>query len=137
FLDLPLVGRFMMKEVKGIFMKSLDITVKGMTCASCVGRVERVLNKNPAINEASVNLATEKARVQFNPKEIKVEEIISLIEKAGYSASLEKETKEEKDEVLRKQKTNLIRSEEHTSELQSRENLVCLLLREQKKNKTS
>lgn len=100
----------MMKEVKGIFMKSLDITVKGMTCASCVGRVERVLNKNPAINEASVNLATEKARVQFNPKEIKVEEIISLIEKAGYSASLEKETKEEKDEVLRKQKTNLILS---------------------------
>lgn len=98
----------MIKEVKGIIMKSLDITVKGMTCASCVGRVERVLNKSSAIKEASVNLATEKARVQFNPKEIKVEEIIALIEKAGYSATLQKETKEEKDEELKKQKTNLI-----------------------------
>lgn len=91
-------------------MKSLDITVKGMTCASCVGRVERVLNKNSAIKEASVNLATEKARVQFNPNEIKIEEIISLIEKAGYTASLQEESKEKKDDELSKQKLGLILS---------------------------
>ena len=38
-----------------------ELSVEGMTCASCVGRVERVLKKLPGVQEAVVNLATEKA----------------------------------------------------------------------------
>jgi len=44
---------------------SLDLGISGMTCASCVGRVERALRKVPGVQEASVNLATESARIAF------------------------------------------------------------------------
>ena len=44
---------------------TLDIGIGGMTCASCVSRVERALKKVPGVQEASVNLATESARVSF------------------------------------------------------------------------
>jgi Cu+-exporting ATPase len=46
-----------------------DIGIGGMTCASCVGRVERALRKLPGVHEVSVNLATESARVQGQPPE--------------------------------------------------------------------
>src|SRR5687768_14487113 len=42
---------------------TFDLSVGGMTCASCVGRVERALQQVPGVREASVNLATESARV--------------------------------------------------------------------------
>jgi P-type Cu+ transporter len=45
----------------------IDLGIEGMTCASCVGRVERRLKKVPGVLEASVNLATELARVQVQP----------------------------------------------------------------------
>ena len=45
----------------------LDLGIGGMTCASCVGRVERVLRKQPGVQDATVNLATESARVQLLP----------------------------------------------------------------------
>ncbi len=44
---------------------SLDLGIGGMTCASCVGRVERALRKVPGVQDATVNLATESARVSF------------------------------------------------------------------------
>ncbi|MBU0748211.1 MAG: heavy metal translocating P-type ATPase [Gammaproteobacteria bacterium] len=44
---------------------SLDLGISGMTCASCVGRVERALRKVPGVQDASVNLATESARIDF------------------------------------------------------------------------
>ena len=46
-------------------VQSVDIGVSGMTCASCVGRVERALREVPGVQEASVNLATESARIAF------------------------------------------------------------------------
>jgi Cu+-exporting ATPase len=45
--------------------ESIDIGIGGMTCASCVGRVEKALNKVPGVTQATVNLATESARIQF------------------------------------------------------------------------
>jgi len=47
--------------------QELDLAIGGMTCASCSGRVERALRKVPGIEEATVNLATESARVRFAP----------------------------------------------------------------------
>lgn len=41
----------------------LDIGIGGMTCASCVARVEKALKKVPGVQEATVNLATESARI--------------------------------------------------------------------------
>jgi len=50
-------------EPAPIDLSTLDIGIGGMTCASCVGRVERALRKVPGVQQATVNLATESARV--------------------------------------------------------------------------
>ena len=45
--------------------QTLDLGIGGMTCASCVARVEKALKKVPGVHEASINLATESARVTY------------------------------------------------------------------------
>ncbi|CAB5689509.1 Copper-transporting P-type ATPase [Delftia tsuruhatensis] len=62
---------------------AIDLPVQGMTCASCVGRVERALKKLPGVTEAAVNLATEKASIRFEGAP-DVPAAIAAIEKAGY-----------------------------------------------------
>jgi Cu+-exporting ATPase len=62
---------------------AIDLPVQGMTCASCVGRVERALRKLPGVQEAVVNLATEKASIRFEGA-ADLTAAIAAIEKAGY-----------------------------------------------------
>jgi P-type Cu+ transporter len=62
----------------------LTIGVGGMTCASCVARVERALKKVPGVDSAAVNLATEKATVSYDATSAEVEALMSAIEGAGY-----------------------------------------------------
>ncbi|QNV37870.1 heavy metal translocating P-type ATPase [Rothia terrae] len=64
----------------------LNLNVGGMTCASCVGRVERKLRKLEGV-DASVNLPLESARV-IVPASISDDQIVQAVEKAGYSASV-------------------------------------------------
>ena len=68
--------------------KPLEIGVGGMTCAACVRRVENGLRKVPFVVDASVNLATERARVQFghSPSSGDVQAIRDVIAKLGYEA---------------------------------------------------
>ena len=61
-----------------------SLPIEGMTCASCVGRVERALQKMPGVVEASVNLATEAASVRSAPG-IGLADLRLAIEKAGYT----------------------------------------------------
>lgn len=63
---------------------SLDIG--GMTCASCVSRVEKALGKIPGVEAATVNLATEQARVRIKRGSSNLAEIIALVKKTGYEA---------------------------------------------------
>jgi len=63
---------------------TLDLGVAGMTCASCVGRVERALKKVPGVSDAVVNLATESARVTFAPSEQIEAQIRRAVRSAGY-----------------------------------------------------
>ena len=66
---------------------SLDIG--GMTCSSCVGRVEKALDKIPGVEAASVNLATEQAKIRVNADSgVKIDDIIALVQKTGYSAKI-------------------------------------------------
>ncbi len=64
-----------------------EINVLGMSCASCVGRVEKAINKLPGIVSSSVNLATERAHVEFEKSLVDVETILKTVEEAGYQAS--------------------------------------------------
>lgn len=89
--------------------QNLQFNVKGMSCASCVGRVERALKKNDAVIEASVNLATEKATVHFDDTRLKTRDVIDLIVKAGYEAELDK-GQERKTDSLKNEKVLIILS---------------------------
>jgi Cu+-exporting ATPase len=65
----------------------LELPISGMTCASCANRIERRLNKLDGVN-ASVNYATEKASVEFDPVAVGHEQLIAAVEAAGYQAAL-------------------------------------------------
>ncbi len=60
-----------------------------MTCASCVNRIERFLNRADGVSEATVNLATERATVRFDPVRIDRGGIVAAIEAAGYDVAAE------------------------------------------------
>jgi Cu+-exporting ATPase len=62
------------------------LEISGMTCASCVARVEKRLTRLDGV-VAEVNLATEKARVRY-PDAISIDELVAAVESAGYSATL-------------------------------------------------
>src|SRR5712692_8458943 len=64
--------------------REVILPVTGMTCASCVRRVEKALAKVPGVHEATVNLATEKAKVVFDPSAVSLEQLSAAVEKAGY-----------------------------------------------------
>ena len=62
----------------------VELPIQGMTCASCVGRVERVLRGEPGVAGADVNLALGRARVDFDPESTAPEAIAEAIRAAGY-----------------------------------------------------
>ena len=62
----------------------LAIPIEGMTCASCVNRIERFLNKTPGVESAAVNLATEVATIRFRTDVAGESDLVGAIESAGY-----------------------------------------------------
>ena len=58
--------------------------VKGMTCASCVNRIERAVTKLDGVVEATVNLATETASVDMNPDKVSLTDIYAAVDEVGY-----------------------------------------------------
>ncbi len=65
---------------------AVDISIDGMTCASCAARIEQKLNKLDGVT-ATVNFATEKARVEFGD-DVTPEQLVATVEEAGYRAHL-------------------------------------------------
>jgi Cu+-exporting ATPase len=65
----------------------LELPIDGMTCASCAARVERTLNKLDGVS-ASVNYATEKAAVEYDPAQVTTGALLEAVEQIGYSARL-------------------------------------------------
>jgi Cu+-exporting ATPase len=68
-------------------LQRTTLELEGMTCASCVARVERSLNALDGV-DASVNLATEQATVAYDSAQIAVDDLLRAVENAGYHASL-------------------------------------------------
>jgi Cu+-exporting ATPase len=66
----------------------VQLSLEGMTCASCATRIERKLNKLEGV-DASVNYATEQATVTYDPDRAAVDDLIHAVEAAGYRASVE------------------------------------------------
>ena len=81
----------------------VTIPIGGMTCAACAQRIEKAIEKLTGIIKVSVNLATEKATVEYDPQQIKLSAIKQCIEKTGYKAlEIDKNTVDE--DKVRKEK---------------------------------
>ena len=65
-------------------LAELVLPVEGMTCATCVNRIERFLHRAEGVSDATVNLATERASVRYDPSRIDRAGIVGAIEAAGY-----------------------------------------------------
>ncbi|BAV72757.1 copper-translocating P-type ATPase [Pseudomonas chlororaphis subsp. aurantiaca] len=76
---------------------SLELNIGGMTCASCVGRVERALSKVAGVTRVSVNLANERAHVDLLGQ-VDSADLIAAVDKAGYSATLWQAEHPERDD---------------------------------------
>ena len=86
-----------------------EFDITGMTCAACSNRIEKVLNKQPAIQNATVNLSTEVATVDYYPGNMDESDIIERIKKLGYDATLKSEEQyDRKENELRHKKYKLI-----------------------------
>lgn len=67
--------------------QTVELSIDGMTCASCVGRVERALSKVPGVSSVSVNLANERAHLELLGQ-VDTQTLLDAVSKAGYSASV-------------------------------------------------
>ena len=79
-----------------------------MTCAACAKAVERVTKKLDGVENSSVNIATEKANIEYDSSKIKLSQIKSAIEKAGYSIIEEKKESLVDEDKLRERDENFI-----------------------------
>ena len=67
-------------------INSVTLSIEGMTCQSCVSRIEKKTRELPGVEKISVNLATEKAVVEYRKNELKISEIVKFIDELGYKA---------------------------------------------------
>ena len=63
-------------------MSRVELPIQGMTCASCASRVERRLNRLEGVT-ATVNFATERAAVDYDPELVEPQALVSAVEQAG------------------------------------------------------
>ncbi len=65
----------------------VDLPITGMTCAACANRIEKKLNKQAGVETASVNFATSKATVEFNPQKTNISALIQTVKEVGYDTA--------------------------------------------------
>src|SRR5215207_4351175 len=68
---------------------TIDLRIDGMSCASCVGRVEKAIRAVPGVKAATVNLATERARVDVEPAVGALPSILEAVRRVGYEPAEE------------------------------------------------
>lgn len=81
----------------GVVKQKAEFEITGMTCAACSTRVEKGLNKMDGVASANVNLALERATVEYNPSEVSIRDIIEKVEKLGYGAHQKQDGEEPVD----------------------------------------
>ncbi|MFH1172926.1 MAG: heavy metal-associated domain-containing protein, partial [bacterium] len=69
--------------------QKISLKIQNMTCASCAATIERALKKTPGVKSININLASEKAYLEYDPAVIMPEQIKQAIAKAGYKSQEE------------------------------------------------
>ncbi|HEY3297949.1 MAG TPA: heavy metal-associated domain-containing protein, partial [Armatimonadota bacterium] len=73
-------------------MKTIELSVTGMDCASCAARIEKILSKLDGVESANVNLSTERATVTFDPGVTDEKRFVKLIRTFGYDVRTDRIT---------------------------------------------
>jgi Cu+-exporting ATPase len=81
-------------------MERADISIRGMSCAACVGRIEGVLRRRDGVGDASVNLMTQRGTVHFDPALLTPAAIASLVTESGFPSAVLKATDDAAVELL-------------------------------------
>jgi Cu+-exporting ATPase len=81
---------------QNIKMEKISLRVEGMTCASCVARVEKSIKKIDGVEDVAINLASEKATLSIDKSKVNIAEIKKVVEEAGYKVNLSSFEKDEK-----------------------------------------
>jgi P-type Cu+ transporter len=94
-------------------LKKTEFDITGMTCAACSARIEKVLNKQDGIQHATVNLALEKATIEYTPGTITIDQIIQKVDSIGYGATVKNDKNQEEQtdhklQEIQKQKRKFI-----------------------------
>ncbi|MBL4950670.1 copper-translocating P-type ATPase [Neobacillus sp. YIM B02564] len=95
----------------GVLTEKAEFDVFGMTCAACSSRIEKVLNKQAGVKQATVNLTTESATIEYTPGLIDEKTLIEKIQHIGYDAKPKAEAEEKqtyKEKELQHKKTKLM-----------------------------
>ncbi|WP_275950877.1 heavy metal translocating P-type ATPase [Cytobacillus citreus] len=77
-----------------IITEKTELALTGMTCAACATRIEKGLNKTDGVLQATVNLALEKASIEYNPAIVSTKDMTQKVEKLGYGATVKTEDNE-------------------------------------------
>ena len=85
-------------------MNQITIKIKNMHCASCAQRVEKIIKNLDGVQSASVNLAAEKASVEYDPEKLRLSVIREAIEKAGFPTLESEKINNTDNESKQKQK---------------------------------
>ena len=85
------------------------IKISGMSCAACAARIERKLANLAGIQEATVNLATERAMVLFDPAQVKVDDLLQAVQELGYGAELVREETQDREREEREREIRSLR----------------------------
>src|SRR3990172_1993419 len=73
-------------------MKQITLPISGMTCASCVARLENGLSKVAGVDKASINFATERATIEYEDNVLDVPKLVEAVSAIGYNVPTEKIT---------------------------------------------
>ena len=74
--------------------REVELNVSGMTCGSCAARVQKTLGRQPGVERADVNFATERATVVFDPAQVAVDDLVAAVGKIGYGLAPAQTTSE-------------------------------------------
>ncbi len=106
----------------------VELKITGMSCAACSAKIERRLGKMEGISSAAVNLATEKAAVEFDPNVVKVSDIINVIGNLGYRAEKVDDLSQDMEKAQREKEIKKLKTELITSAALSSPLILAMLL---------
>ena len=118
----------MVKKEEDQVHTRVELKISGMSCAACSAKIEKKLNKTEGAIRATVNLATEKANIEYDPSKIKASDLIKTIEFLGYKAERAQEVTTDREKAQREKEIKRLRLELIASAILSSPLILAMIL---------